>query len=206
MAITIIGLESDVSGADNCCLKLSGSDCSDGPLIDVQILDKPEKIQIQHIMPSVKFFCTKHLETRIHLFAHNQRHCVDPLNKHTSYVKTNLCAVSRDIYAQYEPLITLIPGQKLCKQCLYNWLPKWYSENHISVSRQASGSSLSTQTTNSSYELSLSPPFINSQCEIENSREAITTIAKTLQISPIKASERFSKVISAIVNRNKSIH
>lgn len=182
-------LEVNSRGTRDCSLNFDGGNCSTGELVDVQNLDEAERVQIQHINPNVKSFCARHHQKRIETFLLNEKSCVDPLKVHKTVVKTNLSAVSTDVYIQYGSLLGLILGQKLCRKCLNDRLPEWYSTNHPEVLTQTN-----SWASTPSVELSLSP-FINSQCAIGNAREDLTRIATTLQISPIQATDRVKKVI-----------
>lgn len=180
----------DSNQASSCCLKVD-SECSEAQLLTMSDLEEKELIQLQYIQPDADHFCRGHLHTRIKLFLLHEKICLDPLLKHETAVRKNLLVISMDVHDKYKSRIILVPGRKICKKCLYTYLPEWLEENPSPVSTQI--------TSSSSSEFYCSPGFISSQFEMQKARETIDILANILQLTSIDPS-KWSDQVSVMPN------
>lgn len=175
----------DSNDAAYCCFKSGDSECSE-QLLTLTDLDEEESLQLRLIMIDAQYFCRQHLDAQIKLFMLHQNRCCDPVAKHKTFIKRGLTVVTMEHYNEFKSRILLVPGQKLCQNCLHKNVPQWYDDNPSPILTQI--------TSSSSSEFYCSPGYINSQFESDKARAAIDDVLKSLELMPIDTNRRNDKV------------
>ena len=69
---------------------------------------------------NIKTLCYAHYQNEIHLFPLNQKTCVDPQSRHKKIIRKDLVPVSLSLARDCKSFTEtrLVPGTKLCKNCL----------------------------------------------------------------------------------------
>ena len=101
-----------------CSLKSLGSCSADLTARKDLQGDAAALIRARSGVQRVDFVCSNHFKTYLELFPFQQKHCCDPFNFHKSKIKTNLKVIEMTFVENYGDRVRLIPGKKLCSNCV----------------------------------------------------------------------------------------
>src|SRR5258705_5713603 len=67
---------------------------------------------------ALNYLCGHHEQLYLYRYAHNQTSCLEPFFQHKIPVKKSLRNVTLEMSVKFSEKVNMIPGQKLCKNCL----------------------------------------------------------------------------------------
>ncbi|KAJ8677068.1 hypothetical protein QAD02_012855 [Eretmocerus hayati] len=198
------------------CLVESADACA-GEIILLKDLPESERAQAWK-QTGVTSFCQLHLKQQLNFFTVHQNSCCDPLMKHKKTIRTQLYDVTDDYYESVKNEVDVVPGQKLCSNCMYIRIPQWLEERSVKkLLDELTGSQTSDPKSQSQGQLSgsqSSSSGVSAEYRINEAKSKIMEVQQILEIpnfqleitSKRSIDESFGAVVGSVAKKMKILN